>query len=50
MTDNQALKSGNGRSPWKASTKLGFLHGTIKTDAHYLPLAIPTINFIRNEL
>jgi hypothetical protein len=47
---NQALKSNNGRPPWKASTKLGFLRGTTKMDVHYLPLAILVLNFIRNEL
>jgi hypothetical protein len=41
MVGNQALKSGNGRPLWKVSTKLSFLHGTTKTDAHDLPLAIP---------
>jgi hypothetical protein len=36
--------------PLKASNRLGFLCGMTKTDAHELPLAIPTLNFIRNEL
>jgi hypothetical protein len=47
---NQALKFGNGRPPWKASTKLGFLHGRTKIDAHNFPLAIPNLNFIWNQL
>jgi hypothetical protein len=41
---------GHGRLPWRASHKLIFLHGMIKMDAHDLPLAIHTLNFIRNEL
>jgi hypothetical protein len=36
--------------PWRASHKLIFLCGMTKTDAYELPLAIPTLNFIRNEL
>jgi hypothetical protein len=36
--------------PWRASTKLVFLHAMTKTGAHDLPLAIPALNFIRNEL
>jgi hypothetical protein len=50
MAGNQALKSRNGRPTWKASTMLGFLHGTTKTDAHNIPLAILGLNFIRNQL
>jgi hypothetical protein len=36
--------------PWRASHKLIFLRVMTKTNAHDLPLAIPTLNFIRNEL
>jgi hypothetical protein len=36
--------------PWRASHKIFFLPGMIKTDAHDLPLAIPALNFIRKEL
>jgi hypothetical protein len=36
--------------PWTALNKAVFLHGTTRMDAHNLPLAIPTLNFIRNEL
>jgi hypothetical protein len=50
MVGNQVLKSGNGHPPWKASTKLGFLHGTTKMDVHHLSLAIPDLNVIRNQL
>jgi hypothetical protein len=50
MADNEALKSGNGRPPWNASTNLGFLHGTTKIDVHDLPLSIIGLNFIRNQL
>jgi hypothetical protein len=32
------------------SHKLVFLHGMITMGAHHLPLAIPALNFIRNEL
>jgi hypothetical protein len=46
MAGNQALKSSNVRPPWKASIKLGFLGETTKTDAHDLPLAILSLNFI----
>jgi hypothetical protein len=35
--------------PWRASHKLIFPRGMTKTDAHDLPLAIPALNFIRNE-
>jgi hypothetical protein len=34
----------------RASHKLIFLHGMVKMDAYDLPLAIPTLNFIRNKL
>jgi hypothetical protein len=36
--------------PWRALYKLIFLRLMITTDAYDLPLAIPTFNFIRNEL
>jgi hypothetical protein len=36
--------------PRRALTKVVFLRGTTKTDAHDLPLAIPALNFIRNKL
>jgi hypothetical protein len=32
--------------PWRASHKLVFLCGMIKTDAYDPPVAIPTLNFI----
>jgi hypothetical protein len=40
----------HGRLPWRALTKVVFLHGMTKTDAHNLPLVIPALNFIQNEL
>jgi hypothetical protein len=43
------LELNHGHSPWKASTKLGFLRGTTKTDAHDLSLAILSLNFIQNQ-
>jgi hypothetical protein len=46
MAGNEALKFTNGRLPWKASTKLGFVCGTTKTDVHDLPLAIFGLNFM----
>jgi hypothetical protein len=36
--------------PWGVSHKLVFLCRVIKTDAYDLPLAITTLNFIRNDL
>jgi hypothetical protein len=36
--------------PWRALNEAVFLHGTTKTDAHDLPLAIPVLNFIQNEV
>jgi hypothetical protein len=35
---------------WRASHKLIFHRGMIKMDAYDLPLVIPTLNFIRNEI
>jgi hypothetical protein len=45
-----SFNSGHGRLPWRASHKLVFLRGMTKTDVNDLPLAIPTLNFMRNEL
>jgi hypothetical protein len=45
-----SFKSGHVRLPWRASHKLIFLREMAKTDAYELPLAIPTLNFIQNEL
>jgi hypothetical protein len=50
MVGNQALKSGNGRPLWKVSTKLNFLHGTTKTDAHDLPLPIRPQFYLKQTL
>jgi hypothetical protein len=43
-------KSGHGRLPWRVSHKFIFLRGMTKMNAYDLPLAILTLNFIRNEL
>jgi hypothetical protein len=43
-------KSGHGRLLWRALIKTVFLRGMTKTDAHDLPLAIPVLNFIQNEI
>jgi hypothetical protein len=50
MAAFHVLKSGHGRLPCRASHMLIFLRGMTKTDAHDLPLAIPALNFIQNEL
>jgi hypothetical protein len=50
MTAFHELKSGHGHLPWRALTNAVCLRGTTKTDAQILPLAIPTLNFMQNEL
>jgi hypothetical protein len=46
----RSSNSGHGRLTWGDSHKLVFLRRMIKTNAYDLPLAIPILNFIRNEL
>jgi hypothetical protein len=36
----------HGRLLWRVSTKLIFLLGTTKMDAHDLPFTVPGLNFI----
>jgi hypothetical protein len=50
MIGHGAPTSAMAALPWRALTKVVFLRGATKTDAHDLPLAITALNFNQNEL
>jgi hypothetical protein len=50
MSGHGALTSAMTALSWRVLIKAIFLRGITKTDAHELPLAILSLNFIRNQL